>query len=107
MEKNRLITYTTSTAKVFNDCFNSIIKQLHIERNELVPKHVNLSNNPVLSAVNKFQNHPTILKIKQTKLTQAGFRFRPVTYEQSFTELKNLDMSKTTQLEGISTKNVE
>ena len=62
-----------------------------------------LSSNPVLSAVNKSQNRPSILKIKSNR-TYSGFTFRPVNYEEVLTELKNLDMSKTTQLEGIPTK---
>ena len=39
--------------------------------------------------------------------TYSGFSFRPVNYEEVLTELKNLDMSKTTQLEGIPTKIVK
>ena len=54
------------------------------------------SNNAVLSAVNKFQNHPSILKIKSNR-TYLGFSFQPVNYEEALTELKNLDVSKTTQ----------
>ena len=64
------------------------------------------SNSAILSAVNKFQNHPSILKIKSDR-TYSGFRFRPGNYEEVLIELKNLDMSKTTQLEGIPTKIVK
>ena len=65
-----------------------------------------LSNNLVLSAVSKFQNRSSILKIKSNR-TYLGFTFRPANYEEISTEFKNLDMSKTTQLEGISTKIVQ
>ena len=64
------------------------------------------SNSAVLPAVNKFQNHPSIWKIKLNR-TYSGFSFRPVNYEEVLTELKNLDMSKITQLEGIPTKTVK
>ena len=47
------------------------IETLHFF-NEFDHKHVKLSNNPVLSAVNKFRNHPSILKIK-SNLTYSGF----------------------------------
>ena len=73
-EKNRLITDEKSIAKVFNDYFTSIIKHLHIERKEFDSKNVKFSNNAVLSAVNKFQNHPSILKIKSNR-TYSGFSF--------------------------------
>ena len=56
-----------------------------------------------MSAANKFQNHPSILKIKSNQ-TYSGFAFRPVNYEEFLTEFKKIHMSKTTQLEGIPTK---
>ena len=59
-----------------------------------------------MSAVNKFQNQPSILKIISNR-TYSGFSFLPANYEEFLTELKNLDMSKTTQLERITTKIVK
>ena len=106
MGKNRLITEEKSIAKIFNDYFTSIIKHLHIERKEFDSKNVKFSNNAVLSAVNKFQNHPSILKIKSHQF-YSGFSFRPVNYEEALTELKNLDISKTSQLEEVPTKIVK
>ena len=68
---------------------------------------MNISNNHVLSAVHKFQNHPSILKIKSNR-TYSGFNFRPAKYEQVPTELKNVGgMPKTSQLEEIRTRIVE
>ena len=46
------------------------------------------------------------MKIKSNQ-TYSGFTFRPVNYEEVLTELKYLDMSKTTQWEGIPTKIVK
>ena len=63
------------------------MKHFHIEKNKFDLKHVKLSNNPVLSAVNKFQNHPSILKIKSNR-TYSGFTFRPVNYEEVLEELE-------------------
>ena len=67
MRENRLITDEKSVAKLFNDYFTLIIKHLHVERNEFGPKHMKLSDKPVLSAVKKFQNHPSILKLKSNQ----------------------------------------
>ena len=55
MGKNRLITDEKSVAKTFNNYFTSIIKHFRIERNKFDPKRANLSNNPFLSAANKFK----------------------------------------------------
>ena len=91
---------------MFNDYFTSIIKHLHIERNEFDPKSVKLSNNPVMSAVNKFQNHPSILKIKSNR-TYSGFTFRPVGYEEVLTELKKNRYVKSNSIGRNSYKNCE
>ena len=69
--KNRLITDEKSIGKTFNDYFTSIIKHLPIGRNEFESKQVKLSNNLALSAVNRFQNDPSVLKTKSNQLTQA------------------------------------
>ena len=78
-------------------------QHLHIERKEFDCKNVKFSNNPVLSVVKKFQNPPSILKINSNR-TYSGFSFLPVNYEVVLTKLKNLAVSKATQLEGIPTK---
>ena len=54
----------------------------------------------------KFQNHPSILKIKSNQ-TYSGLTFQTVNYEEVLTELKTLDMSKSIQLEGIPTELVK
>ena len=95
-----------SIVKIFNDYFTSICKNLHIERIEFDSKNVKFSNNAVLSVINKFQNYRSILKIKSNR-TYSGFSFQLANYEEVLAELKNLDMSKTTQLEGILTKIVK
>ena len=77
MGKNRLITDKKSVAK---------IKYLHIERHESGPKHVNLSNNLDLSPVNKFPNHPSVLKIKSNQIG-SSFSFQLVNHEEVLTEL--------------------
>ena len=48
-------------------------------------KHLNLFKYPVVSAVNIFQNHSNILKIKSNQ-TYQGFSFRLVNYEEVFGE---------------------
>ena len=63
---------------------------------------MNLSNNLDLSPVNKFPNHPSVLKIKSNQIG-SSFSFQLVNHEEVLTELENY-MSKTTQLEGIPTK---
>ena len=66
-QKSRLTTNEKSAAKNFNDYFPSIIKHLYVVKNKLDSKNLKFSNNHVLLVVNKFQNHPSILKIKSNR----------------------------------------
>ena len=50
-------------------------------------KHINHSNNTVLSAVDKF-----------TQVSYSIFRFRQANYEEGLTILNNLDTTKITQM---------
>ena len=50
MGKNISIADEKSIAKIFTDYFTSIIKHLHIERNEFDPKQVKLFNNRLFSS---------------------------------------------------------
>ena len=47
--------------------FTLIIKHVRIERSEFDSKDLKFSNNLVLSAVNKFKSHLSILKIRSTR----------------------------------------
>ena len=46
-----------------------------------------------MSAENKFQNQPSISKIKSNQ-TSSGFSDRPLNYDEVLSEFKNLDISK-------------
>ena len=61
INKNSLITKNEDLAKTFNNFFGSIVKQLGIEH---VPDdESNLPNveDPILKAIAKYENHPSIL----------------------------------------------
>ena len=64
INKDGLITKTKDLAKTFNNCFSCTVKKLGIEH---VPDHEsNLPSvdDPILKAIANYENHPSILKIK-------------------------------------------
>ena len=64
INKDGLITKNEDLAKTFNIFFSSIVKNLDIEH--IPDDESNLPNveDPILKAIAKYENHPSILRIK-------------------------------------------
>ena len=62
--------------------------------------------NPMLNAISKFKNHPSILKIKKQVPSDVAFLFllSKVTWTEIINEIKNLGEAKATQSSDIPTK---
>ena len=97
--------------KTVNSCLTD--KTLKDERTTLkkrksyqTKKSITLHHNPVLNAIKKFENHPSILEIKKQIPSDVAFpfSFRKVTLTKIINEIKNLDESKATQSNGIPTE---
>ena len=52
----------------------------------------------------KFQNHPSVLKIKENVKIKEGFKFGDVTEEETFKKIISLDPSKACMKDDIPTK---
>ena len=75
--------------KIFNEYFSNIVPNLDIQR----PPSITLHHDPVLNAIKKFENHPSILEIiKQIPSDVAyPFSFRTLTLTKIINEIKNLE----------------
>ena len=63
-----------------------------------------LSDDPVLNAIENFSNHASVLKIKEARDSSDCFSFKLVSIEDICKEILALDASKATQREDIPTK---
>ena len=61
-------------------------------------------NEPILSYINKFKNHPSIKVIKSRKKEEQTFTFSYASYEEALDEIRKLQTTKTTQRNEIPTK---
>ena len=88
--------------KIFNEYFSNIVSNLDIPR----PANVTFHHEPVLNAIKRSKNHPSILEIKKKNPFDVAFpfSFRKVTLNETINERKSLDESKATQSNDISTK---
>ena len=105
INKDGLITENEDLAKTFNNFFSNIVNKLGIEH---VPDdESNLSNidDPILKAIAKYENHPSILRIKNyMKEKDLNFSFEFVDKPKISKEINKLDGKKACQEHDIIVK---
>ena len=72
VEGDKVITEEKDVVKIFKDDFEKIVKTLKIDR----PILSDLSDNPVLNAIEKFSPHASVLKIKEARNSSDWFSFK-------------------------------
>ena len=104
-DSNRTITNNHELAETFNTFFSNIAKNLKLDSN-LVEITENLSiSDPVLKAINKYEKHPSAIKIKEKmKNKNMSFYFSFVTKETILNELRKLNPKKVSQKSDIPLK---
>ena len=93
VEDDTVVSAEADLAKIFKDHFENIVESLHIER----PCKVDLDGDPVLSAIKKFFQRPSILKIKENTDSSTCFSFHKVSKKDLRYQLNSLDPTKATQ----------
>ena len=81
VENNTLVSDSDTVAKIFKIFFSNAVKNLNIEKYEhfsfdkyfLSKEEEN--ENPILRAIEKYENHPSIIKIKEICHTNFLSRF--------------------------------
>ena len=99
-EKEIVLSEESELAEVFNNHFENVVKNLNIQRPIFSHEH----NGPIANAVKNFEQHPSILKIKENRKVCSSFSFKPVSLVEIIKETLNLDTSKATQKSDIPTK---
>ena len=102
IENEKVVSDEKELVKIFNEYFPNIVPNLDIQR----PPSIILHHDPVLNAIKKFENHPSILEIKKQIPSDVAFTFSfsKVNLTEIINEIKNLDESKATQSNDIPTK---
>ena len=94
----------TEVAKIFNDFFSKIVKNLEIPEykceNDL---HNRLSSNSVLQAIIKYRNQP-FKHFRRFSQRNSSFLFSPVDKNTILKEIKGLGANKAVQDTNISVK---
>ena len=64
-ENEKLIINNKKCAEVFENYFNSIVKELNIPIDQNLLNDASLFDHTIIAAVHKYKRHPSILKIKE------------------------------------------
>ena len=104
IENDEIIKTEKGTAKVLNVFFSKIVENLDNQQynvDDLICENI---NDPLLRAIVRYRNHPSIVTIKKFCNSKSHFSFKNVQKEEILKELNNLNINKATQNTDIPTK---
>ena len=106
VNKDNIESKESEVAKIFNEFFSNIVKNLEIpeyqcEDNNL---HNRLSATPVLQAILKYRNHPSINTIRRFSQGNRGFYLSRVDKNTVLKEIRKLSSKKAVQETDIPVK---
>ena len=91
IENNTIIVDDKVLSEVFNGLFRNVVKNLDIEPYEpfSIDRHRNsIDDDPICRAIRKYENHPSILKVKEVDSTERQhFSFQPTNLESVIHEI--------------------
>ena len=64
LKNGEVLSEESKVADTFNKFFSNVVKELKIEKDDNLLADVIEESNPVLKAIKKYKNHPSILRIK-------------------------------------------
>ena len=96
VENNEILSDESKIAETFNTYFGNITKKLNIETwpepNELL-----IIDDDVIKSIIKYQNHPSIIKIRQHHKITNKFEFKHIMPEDVKSKINSLCFSKSTR----------
>ena len=102
-ENGELLNSESETAEVLNNFFSNIVKRLKIPEYENLDRNFENVEDPVLRAILKYKNHPSITVIKE-KAKNSVFSFYEVDKDKIKKEINRLNKNKASQKSDIPIK---
>ena len=110
IENNEIVSDDKAVAEIFNNFFSNAVKNLNIDYYEhfsfdkyfLYKDSENMD--VILNAIEKYENHPSILKIKESIPEGECFSFKKTDLKSVIKEIGNLNETKSSPIESIPAK---
>ena len=110
VENNVIVSEDEKVANIFNSFFSNAVKNLNIEQYEhfsfdeyFLCKETE-NEDSVLRAIEKYERHLSVRKIKEVTDQSSSFSFKPTDLKSVIKEIANLSESKATPIESIPAK---
>ena len=102
LEGNKMFTDSAKCAEILNNFFSDAAINLEIDRT----LHTLVSNasDPVTIAIERYKNHPSIIKLNQECFPKFSFDFQHIFETDILVVIENLDSSKAFQKDNIPPK---
>ena len=103
VRNEEMVSDDKQTAAIFNRFFSNAVRNLDIDYFEHFSFDCVYSENedPIKNAIEKYSNHPSVLKIRENYPRDSAFSFQPTNMESVFKEIRNLDESKSSPLRSM------
>ena len=102
-EEGKTISDEKELCRTFSTYFANIVSYLQIPKIQDNAFDIKSNHDPVLAAINTFQNHPSVDNIKQREFNST-FTFKTTNENEVRKIIKNLNVRKTCQGSDIPTK---
>ena len=96
VEDNDITSDAKEVAEKMNNFFLQAVENLAIVPYKYETEKGNKSDDNIIKIINKFTNHPSILKIKEYVIIEEEFSFSDVTEHDFYCEINKLDTKKGT-----------
>ena len=108
IENNTLVGDDKAIAETFNDFFSNAVKNLNIDSYEnfsfdeyFSRTDIEISDDPILKAIQKYEKHSSVLKIKEVIPENECFSFQSVDLLSVIKEITSLNESKASPIDSI------
>ena len=107
VDNNSIISSDIEITEKLNTFFSNVVKELNIKIKKDLLCDVSNINDPVERAIQKYKNHPSMQRIKETFDNDKTFSFDLVSPDTIFKEIVSLDTNKSTNSNDLPIKIVK
>ena len=102
-----ILSEEAKVADTFSSIFSNVVKELKIQKDGNSLTGIIEETDPVLKAIKKYKNHPSILRIKSSFKHPKVFSFKYFNVEEVKREINNLNSKKATPKGDTPVKGAE
>ena len=104
VESNAIVSDDAKVSEIFNQFFGSAVTNMEIPPYEPIKESSIMLEDPILNIIEKYKDHPSILKISEVIPRESSFSFKPTDIIAVMREISNLNVAKSCPIDSIPSK---